>query len=175
MGVWNIRLAPAGVWKVFALTELPHPQQTCFVKGCPHYTHKYCGDPETLASFFLARKSSLEWGCRLRTHRPEELDETWFQLLHGSRALISSPHGVVIKLKLLRRTSYSLNWFVSHPSLCLSTQILSIKCWKCFYVDELTVLSPEIALIWLFWDFDKLEGFHELQISTFIWLSKVSG
>lgn len=155
MGVWDIRLAPQVLEKhLCSLSSI-----TCcrhILWGAAHTTPISIMGAQNL--FFFARKSSLDWGCMLRTGRPEELDETWFQLHYSSRALISSPHGVVIKLKLHGRTCYSLSWFVSHPSLCLSSQILSIKRWKCFLVDELVVLNPGISLIWLFWDFDKIHG-----------------
>lgn len=155
-------------WKS-VLTQLHHSQQTHSVRSSPCYTHKYHGGPETLVSFFFARKSSLDWGCRLRTDRPEELDETWFQPHHGSQALISSPHGVFIKLKLLRRTSYSLTWFVSHPSLCLSSQSagsVSLLMNFLFWTGWLHLFGFSETLI------RYMEGFHKPQISPFIWLSE---
>lgn len=133
--------------------------------GAAHPTpSSIMGAQKLLHPFFFSfgRKISRDWVCRLRTDRPEELDETWFQPHHGSRALISSPHGVVIKLKLLRRTSYSLAWFVSHPSLCLSSQSagsVSLLMNSLFWTRWLHLFGFSETLI------RYMQGFHKPQIS----------
>lgn len=114
---WHLWVSETSGWlqQVLEKCLLSLSSITC----CGHIlwgaAHKYHGGPEALASLFFARKSSLDWSRRLRTDRPEELDETWFLPHRSSRALLSSPHGVVIKLKLLKRTSCSLNWFAYTP------------------------------------------------------------
>lgn len=152
MGVWDIRLAPAGVGKVFALTELHHPLQTHFVRGCPQYTHKYYGGQKLLHPFSSLGKAPLT-----EVIGSEQTDQ---KNLIPAPLWLMSPHikptWACYQAQVTQENKYSLNWFVSHPSLCLSSQILSIKCWKCFLVDELVVLNPVIALIWLFWVFDKI-------------------
>lgn len=146
MGVWDIRLAPAGVGKVFGLTELHHSLQTGSVRSCPPYTHKRHGGPETLASFyfFLVGNSPLAEAAG-----SEHTDQKNLMKLDSSPSTAHEP-SYQDHMGLLSSSSYSgeqvIHWpgWYHTPHSAFPLRVLEVfPCWwtHCSELGDCTYLA----------------------------------
>lgn len=142
-------------WKSVCSLWAPSPAADTFCEGLPTSI--------TEAQKLLHPFSSLGKAPLIEVVGSEQTDQKNLMKLDSCPTAAREP-SYQAHTGLLSSSSYSREQAVHwtglhiHPSLCLSSQVLSIKYWKCFLVVELVVLNPAIALIWLFWVFDKIHG-----------------